>query len=191
MDIILASGSPRRSELLKQIGLDFTVKTSDADESYSENASPENIVVELSSRKAEAVFDELLPYNNTAIIAADTIVVHKDQILGKPKNRNDAVNMLKSLSDDVHQVYTGVTILYYVDKKISVENFYECTDVYFYKLEDKQINDYVDTWEPMDKAGSYGIQGKGAVLVRKIDGDYYSVVGLPVARVYNSLKKYM
>lgn len=191
IDIILASGSPRRSELLKQIGVEFVVKTSDADESYAADASPENIVAELSSRKAYAVFDEVLPIKDTVIIAADTIVVHKGEILGKPKDRNNAFNMLKSLSDDVHQVYTGVTMLYYVNNKITFETFYECTDVYFYKLNDDEINKYVDTWEPMDKAGGYGIQGKGAILVKKIDGDYYSVVGLPIAKVYNSLKIYL
>lgn len=191
LDIILASGSPRRSELLKQIGIKFSVKTSDADESYPEGASPENIVAELSSRKAYAVFEEILPYSNTAIIAADTIVVHNGDILGKPKSREDAFNMLNSLSDEVHQVYTGVTIVYYIDNKISFENFYECTNVYFNRLSEEEINKYIDTWEPMDKAGAYGIQGKGAVLVKKIEGDYYSVVGLPVAKVYNSIKKYL
>ncbi len=191
IDIILASGSPRRSELLKQIGIQFSVKTSDADESYPNNEAPENIVAELSSRKAFAVFEEVLPYNNTAIIGADTIVVHKGDILGKPKNREDAFNMLSSLSDNVHQVYTGVTIVYYIDNIISSETFYECTNVYFNKLSDDEINRYINTWEPMDKAGAYGIQGKGAVLIKKIEGDYYSVVGLPIARVFESLKKYL
>lgn len=191
LDIILASGSPRRAELLKQIGLEFTVKPGDADESYPKGASPQSIVTELSSRKAYAVFDHVLPYNDTAIIAADTIVVHKGNILGKPKDRADAFNMLTSLSDDVHQVYTGVTIVYYVNKKITFETFYECTNVYFNKLTENEINKYIDTWEPMDKAGAYGIQGKGAVLVKKIEGDFYSVVGLPVAKVYESIKGYL
>ncbi len=191
IDIILASGSPRRAEILSQIGIDFKVITSKADEDFDKGTSPENIVVDLSSRKASAVFEEVLPYNDTAIIAADTIVVHNNKILGKPKDKNDAVNMLKELSDDVHQVYTGVTIFYYVHNKINVENFYEKTDVYFNKLDDETIEKYVATWEPMDKAGAYGIQGKGAVLVKKIDGDYYTVVGLPASRVYNSLKKYL
>ena len=136
MDIILASGSPRRTQLLKQIGIDFKVKTSDADESYPQGTAPENIVAALSSRKASAVFEELLPYKDTAIIAADTIVVHKGDVLGKPKDEEDAYNILKSLSDDVHFVYTGVTILYYMNNKISFETFYECTKVYFNSLTD-------------------------------------------------------
>lgn len=191
IDVILASGSPRRAELLKQIGIDFKVITSKADEDFDKSSAPENIVVDLSSRKASAVFEDVLPYKNTAIIAADTIVVHKGEILGKPKDKDDAVRMLKSLSNDVHQVYTGVTIFYYVNNSINVENFYEKTDVYFNELDDNEIDKYIATWEPMDKAGAYGIQGKGAVLVKKIDGDYYTVVGLPLSKVYYSLKKYM
>lgn len=191
IDIILASGSPRRSELLKQIGLNFEVKTSMADESFDANETPENIVMDLSSRKASAVFDENIPFKDTVIIAADTIVVHKGNILGKPKDKQDAIDMLQSLSGDVHQVYTGVTMFYYVNNAISVESFYEKTDVYFNQLDMTEIEKYVATWEPMDKAGAYGIQGQGAVLVNKIDGDFYTVVGLPVSKVYNSLKKYL
>ena len=191
IDIILASGSPRRSELLKQIGIDFKVITSQADESYPTGTAPENIVTALSSRKASAVFDDVLPFRNTAIIAADTIVVHNNEVLGKPKDKEDAINMLSNLSGDVHQVYTGVTILYYVNNSISIENFYDKADVYFNELSQDEIISYVDTLEPMDKAGSYGIQGKGAVLVKKISGDYYSIVGLPLSKVYNSLKRYL
>lgn len=191
LDIILASGSPRRADLLRQIGIDFKIFTSNTDETFDPSSAPENIAVDLSSRKASAVFEEILPETNTAIIAADTIVVHKSKVLGKPKDRDDAVAMLRELSNDVHQVYTGVTIFYYVDNKINVENFCEKVDVYFNEMTDDEIKKYVDTWEPLDKAGSYGIQGKGAVFIRKIDGDYYSVVGLPLSRVYNSLKQYM
>lgn len=191
IDVILASGSPRRADLLKQVGIDFKIFTSRTDESFDEEASPENIAMDLSSRKASFVFEEVMPTTDTAVIAADTIVVYNGKVLGKPKDRDDAINTLKSLSGNTHQVYTGVTIYYYVNNCINVENFYEKVDVEFYDISENEILKYVDTWEPMDKSGSYGIQGKGAVFVKKIDGDYYSVVGLPIARIYNSLKKYM
>ncbi len=189
MDIILASGSPRRYELLKQIGLDFKVITSEVDESYDKEAAPADTVMELALRKAEAVFTSELPVKNTVVIGSDTIVVHKGKILGKPGNREDAVNMLSELSGDVHHVYTGVAMYYFMNNKIFIENFADRADVYFRKLSKKEIEKYVDTGEPMDKAGAYGIQGKGAVLIEKIEGDYYTIVGLPVVRVYCSLER--
>lgn len=189
MDIILASGSPRRYDLLKQIGLDFRVITSEADESYDEKWPPADIVMELSLRKAEAVFLNNLPEKDTVVIGSDTIVVHKNRILGKPSDKADAVNMLQELSGDVHHVYTGVTMYYFINNKIFIESFADCADVHFRKLTDKEINSYVDSGEPMDKAGAYGIQGKGAVLVEKIQGDFYTIVGLPIVKVYESLER--
>lgn len=189
MDIILASASPRRSELMKQAGFDFRVSVCNTDESYDEGLSPADIVMELALRKADAVFDKEMPENDAVVVAADTIVVLGDEILGKPKDRKDAVRMLGELSGRKHLVYTGTALYYYVKGKVSVENFAECTEVYFRELDDNTINEYVDSWEPMDKAGAYGIQGKGAVLIDKICGDYYTIVGLPIAKVYHSIKK--
>ncbi len=189
MDIILASGSPRRFELLKQIGLEFKVITSEADENYDKDRSPADIVMELSLRKAEAVFTDNLPHKDTVVIGSDTIVVHKGSILGKPADRDEAFNMLTELSGDVHQVYTGVTLYYFKDNRIFIESFADKADVHFRKLSEKEIKKYIDSGEPMDKAGAYGIQGKGAILVEKIEGDFYTIVGLPVVRVYESLEK--
>lgn len=188
MDIILASGSPRRSELMKQVGFDFKVSTCNTDESYDEGMTPSEIVMELSLRKADAVFDKEMPEKDTVVVAADTIVAIDNEILGKPKDRNDAIRMLSKLSGKKHQVYTGVTLYYYVAGRVFIENFADCADVYFRELSQDTIISYVDSWEPMDKAGAYGIQGLGAILVDKIDGDYYTIVGLPIAKVYHSIK---
>ena len=186
MDIILASGSPRRSDLMKQVGLDFRVSTCNTDESYDSSLSPADIVMELSLRKADAVFDKEMPEKDTVVVAADTIVVLDNEILGKPKDRNDAVRMLTELSGRKHQVYTGVALYYYVGGRVFIENFADCADVYFRELSQDMINEYVDSWEPMDKAGAY--EGLGAVLVDKIDGDYYTIVGLPISKVYHSIR---
>ena len=188
MDIILASGSPRRSELMKQVGFDFKVSTCNTDESYDEGMTPSEIVMELSLRKADAVFDKEMPEKDTVVVAADTIVAIDNEILGKPKDRNDAIRMLSELSGKKHQVYTGVTLYYYVAGRVFIENFADCADVYFRELSQDTIISYVDSWEPMDKAGAYGIQGLGAILVDKIDGDYYTIVGLPIAKDYHSIK---
>ena len=188
MDIILASGSPRRSDLMKQVGLEFRVSTCNTDESYDKNLTPAEIVMELSLRKADAVFDKEMPEKDTVVVAADTIVAMDNEILGKPKDRNDAIRMLKELSGRKHQVYTGVTMYYYVGGRVFIENFADCADVYFRELSGETITAYVDSWEPMDKAGAYGIQGLGAILVDKIDGDYYTIVGLPISKVYHSIK---
>lgn len=188
MDIILASGSPRRSDLMKQVGLEFRVSTCNTDESYDKSLTPAEIVMELSLRKADAVFDKEMPEKDTVVVAADTIVAMDNEILGKPKDRNDAIRMLKELSGRKHQVYTGVAMYYYVGGRVFIENFADCADVYFRELSDETITTYVDSWEPMDKAGAYGIQGLGAILVDKIDGDYYTIVGLPVSKVYHSIK---
>lgn len=191
-DIILASQSPRRQDLLKQVGIDFRVVCSNCDERYSEELTPAQIVTELSSRKADSVFDKVLSADEIAdkiaVIAADTIVALDNKILGKPKDRADAFAMLKSLSGREHSVYTGVTIVYATLGKVTAESFVGKTDVSFFDLTDEEIDAYIATWEPMDKAGAYGIQEKGAVLAEGIKGDYYTIVGLPVAKVYRSLK---
>ena len=188
--IILASGSPRRSELLKQIGIDFTVSVTDTDESYDADMPAHQVVYELALRKASAAFDALLPFENTAIIASDTVVALEDRILGKPQSDEKAFEMLSQLSGKKHTVYTGVSVYYFINNKIEVDTFVEAADVYFDVLSDEEIKSYIDTGEPSDKAGAYGIQGIGAKFIKKIDGDYYTIVGLPINRLYKSLKEH-
>ena len=183
--LILASGSPRRRELMSQVGLDFTVVTSDADENIKE-MEPEDYVRELSSVKAQSVLEQYADKDDSVIvIGADTIVYHKGEILTKPKDEEDAFRILKSLEGQIHQVYTGVTICS-THKNVS---FYEKTDVWVYDMTDEEIRDYISTGEPMDKAGSYGIQGLFGIYVKGINGDYNNVVGLPVARLFYEMKK--
>ncbi|RGT52738.1 Maf family protein [Lachnospira eligens] len=184
--LILASGSPRRRELMSQVGLDFTVVTSDADENIKE-MEPEDYVRELSSIKAQSVLEQYADKDDSVIvIGADTIVYYKGEILTKPKNEEDAFRILKSLEGQIHQVYTGVTICS-AHKNVS---FYEKTDVWVYDMTDEEIRDYISTGEPMDKAGAYGIQGKFAAYIKGIEGDYNNVVGLPVARLVHELKAF-
>ncbi len=183
--VILGSGSPRRKELMAQIGLQFEVIVSDADENISETW-PDRMVMELSKNKAEAVWNSLDDKSKaeSIVIGADTIVYNDGKVLGKPKDEEDAYNMIKSLQDGVHSVYTGVTL--YGEEVVS---FFEETKVYVYPMTDEEIRSYIATKDPMDKAGAYGIQGLFAAFVKGIEGDYNNVVGLPVARVYQELKK--
>ena len=181
--IILASGSPRRKELLKLITDDFKIVVSDADESVGEDVLPSELTEILSIRKAEAVVN--LVNDDDVIISADTVVALDNRILGKPKDRQDAFNMLKMLSGKTHNVITGVTVL----KGDKRETFSVCTEVTFYALTDDEINCYLNNDEYKDKAGSYGIQGFGGLFVEKINGDYNNVVGLPVGRIYQEIKK--
>jgi len=180
MKIILASNSPRRKELLEQVGIEFEIMSSDVDE-ITDKTAPADVVMDLSRIKAEAV-----ARNNKGVVvlAADTVVAYNGQILGKPKDEDDAFKMLKLLSGKAHQVFTGVTI---VDEAGESNSFFESTDVLMYENSDELIKKYIATGEPMDKAGAYGIQGKGAVLVKEIKGDYNNVVGLPLSRVCKEL----
>lgn len=182
-EIILASASPRRKKLLSTAGLDFTVKVADVEEIIPENASPDEVVKSLALQKAQAVAK-----NNpdSIVIGSDTVVALDGIILGKPKDAEDAVKMLKALSGRSHTVYTGVALI----NGEKIKNFCEATEVEFYPLTEDEIRSYVATGEPMDKAGAYGIQGKGCVLVRKIDGDYFNVVGLPVSKVCRELRDF-
>jgi len=183
--IILASQSPRRRELLKLIDVDFDVLPSDCDECTHET-EPGPMVLELSKQKALDVVNKTRE-EDAFIVGSDTIVVYNGKILGKPKTEKEAFEMLKSLSGNTHQVYTGVTI---VDKKSgAVKSFYEVTDVCMYQVSDEEIHGYIATGDPFDKAGGYGVQSKGAFLVKEIKGDFYTVVGLPVARLYRELIK--
>lgn len=182
--IILASGSPRRKELLEQVGLSFEIRISSCEEIITKSL-PQDIVMELSDQKATHISSQLnsLEKENSFIIGADTIVAIDNQILGKPSSPENAFSMLENLSGNVHQVYTGVTLILFKDGICHKKSFYEKTDVYFYSLTPEKIQSYVDTMDCMDKAGAYGIQGRAAAFVRKIDGDYNNVVGLPVARL--------
>lgn len=190
--IILGSASPRRRELLSQIGLEFEVVISHKDECY-ESTVPEEIVKELALMKAENAASELEDrggLNDTVVIGADTIVVLDHRILGKPKDEKDAYQMLSDLQGRAHQVYTGAAILDFGhDGKRDVCVHAVETKVYVHEMDRQEILSYINTGEPMDKAGAYGIQGKFAAYIDKIEGDYYNVVGLPVSYVYQQLKR--
>lgn len=183
-DIILASASPRRKELLEKAGITFDTVTADFDEALPENILPCDAVMLLANGKAAAVAES---YNDKIVIGSDTVVAYNGEILGKPKNHEDAKRMLQLLSGKTHSVFTGVCIIC-GDKK---DAFYTETKVTFYDLSQQEIAEYVSTNEPMDKAGAYGIQGKGCLLVKKIEGDYFTVVGLPVAQTVRRIKKYL
>ena len=174
MDIILASQSPRRKELMGQIGLKFKVISPNVDEHMEGNPSPAQLVEELSLRKARAV--ERQADGEALIVAADTVVALEGTVLGKPEDEREAFAMLSALSGNRHYVYTGVTVLR--DGREVTQH--EVTTVTFRELEPDEISSYIATGEPMDKAGAYGIQGLGALLVSGIEGDYFNVMGLPV-----------
>ena len=188
--LILASASPRRRELLAQIGLDFEVMPGGGEERITCFA-PADIVRELAEGKAEEVFDALEAgkREDALVLGADTIVVHRGCILGKPADERDAKNMLGSLCGDTHQVYTGVAFCWLEEGQVRKESFYECTGVEVYPATKEEIQSYINTGDPMDKAGAYGIQGRFAAYIKRIDGDYNNVVGLPVGRVYQEMKK--
>lgn len=183
MSLILASASPRRKELISFISDDVRIIPSDADETLPEEIIPSKASEYLSAIKAESVYN-LHP--DDIVIGCDTIVLADDEILGKPKDREDAFRMLKLLSGNVHQVITGVTII----SKERRETFSESTDVEFYPLSDEEIYSYIDTKDPFDKAGAYGIQTQGCLLVRGVKGDFFNVVGLPVAELKRHLDKF-
>lgn len=185
--IILASASPRRRELLTQIGLTFEVVVSESEEKIT-STEPAKVVEELSIQKAEAVWEKLAQ-NHNIVIGADTVVACDGKILGKPSNVENAVEMLRLLQGRGHEVYTGVTVLYEENGEKRALTFHEKTTVHFYPMTEAQIREYVATGDPMDKAGSYGIQGFCARYIRSIEGDYNNVVGLPAGRVYQELHK--
>ena len=175
MSIILASASPRRKELLGLFHVPFEIRVADIDEAMDLSKAPYDEVARVSRLKALAVPRE----NDDTVIAADTIVVCEGRVLGKPKNEADAKSMLRLLSGREHQVMTGVTVL----RGARCETFTEVTDIHFRPLTDAEIDGYVATGEPMDKAGSYGIHGGAALFCTHMVGDYYNVMGLPVCRL--------
>ena len=192
MEVILASASPRRKELLEQIGISFQIKVSTGEEKMTEE-DPGKAVEGLALQKALQVKEQRKKERQKeekpeaeVIIGADTVVVYDGQILGKPKSRGNAVCMLTMLQGKTHEVYTGVAICTEENGE-KVKTFHEKTKVTFYPMTQEEIQWYVDTKEPMDKAGAYGIQGLGARYIERIDGDYNTVVGLPVGRLYQEL----
>ncbi len=190
MKIYLASASPRRRELLAQIGLQFEVKVSNVQEKASAS-DPAKVVEELSRQKARAVFEELAA-GHLLVIGADTVVAADGRILGKPAGREEAVEMLELLSGRTHEVFTGVTLICRdACGQVFSKTFHERTEVSFYAMSGKEIGDYVSTGDCMDKAGAYGIQGFCARYIREIKGDYNNVVGLPAGRLYQEAKEWL
>ena len=183
MHVILASGSPRRRALLDMVGISCEVCIPDIEEN-TDKTVPSEIVKDLSLQKALSVAPK---YPGKAVLAADTIVEIDGRILGKPKTEDEAFSMLKMLSGRTHSVYTGVALIF---PDGSRDSFYSETRVTMFDNSDDLIRDYISTGEPMDKAGSYGIQGTGAYLVEKVDGDYGTIVGLPVSIVFRKLREY-
>ncbi|MCR5846893.1 MAG: Maf family protein [Lachnospiraceae bacterium] len=182
MKIILASKSPRRKELLESIGAKIEIMPSEAEEDIVEN-NPFELVKKLSEIKAVSVYDKIrdgIKNEDVCVLGADTIVFANGKILGKPKDRAEAYEMIKSISDNVHSVYTGFTIIFSDGRKITD---YSETKVHVIDMSEQQINEYIDTNEPYDKAGGYGIQGLFGKYVERIEGDYDNVVGLPIGRI--------
>lgn len=197
--IVLASASPRRKELLEQIGMEFEICPAQGEEMITAS-EPDQVVLELSAQKAKEVASGILSYNekhqelvtpeDILVIGADTVVAYNQQILGKPKDEADAKRMLTLLSGKTHSVFTGVTFIFMDrDNRCGQYSFFEETKVEFYPMSESEIDVYVASGNCMDKAGSYGIQGSFAAYVKGIHGDYNNVVGLPVARLCQELKK--
>lgn len=185
MDIILASASPRRKEILGNTNVKFTVIKSEIDEVVLDNEKPQVVVMRLAFEKC---LDIASKHEEDLVIGADTVVVLDDKILGKPKNENEAYEMIKLLSNKTHQVITGISLI----NVKSGKKIIDCvvSSVKFKDLSEKDIRDYLQTNESLDKAGAYGIQGYGALLVEKIEGDYFNIVGLPISRLSDLLKEH-
>ena len=178
--IILASASPRRRELMELAGYDFEVICADIVEVVPENVQPQEVVMSLALQKAQENEDAV-------VVGSDTVVALDGKILGKPHSESEACEMLRLLSGRTHKVFTGVAVV--GDGK--AKNFFDETDVEFYPLGEDEIKKYVATGEPMDKAGAYGIQGKGSVLVKRINGDFFNVMGLPIAKLYREMSDFV
>ena len=187
-NIILASGSPRRKEIMEQVGLTFSVIPCKKDEIVT-TIVPKEMVEELSRQKALEVYSQLdISMGDVVVIGADTLVAYENQVMGKPKNKEDAIRMIQLLQGNVHQVFTGVTLCVRNNTEETIVTFSEYTDVEIYPMSMNEILDYVETKEPMDKAGAYAIQGIFAQYVKKINGDYNTVVGFPISRILQELK---
>lgn len=196
MKFILASASPRRRELLAQAGIACEVLPSSVEEKITQTIT-HDIVMELASQKAQDVFTSVTGAaengnhedEDLTVIGADTIVSYRGEILGKPSDETEAYDMLSLLADRTHQVYTGVCLLIRKNGSVTRHLFYERTDVTFYPIDNQDLHAYVSSGDPLDKAGAYGIQGSFAIHVKMIQGDYNNVVGLPISRLYQELKK--
>lgn len=184
MRVILASASPRRKELLERIGVKFDILPATGEEVITKEL-PGEVVMELAKQKAEEVAKTAGA--DALVLGADTVVAYEGKILGKPKDEADALRMLTMLSGKEHEVYTGVALIDNRDQ--SMENFFERTKVMMYPVSEEEIRDYIVGGEPMDKAGAYAIQGIGAKFIQKIEGDYNNVVGLPIGRIYQEIKR--
>jgi septum formation protein len=181
--LILASSSPRRQALLKQVKIPHVVKVKQVDESVVDIKDPQETVKQLAILKNQTMG---LPNEGEVILTADTVVSFENEIFGKPKTTDEAFSMLKSMQGNIHEVYTGVMI-----RSLEKEIIYtEKTSVEFWDLSDEELNTYIKTGDPFDKAGAYGIQSEGAILVKRIIGDYFNVVGLPIARTVRELKRF-
>ncbi len=189
ISIILASASPRRAELLLKAGYTFKIIPSTVKEAVT-NGTPDQLVESLAFQKADNVYNTCkqdYKGKDYMVIGADTIVFYDGDVLGKPANEQEAFNMLKMLSDRTHQVYTGLSIIMRKNGEKRTHLLHERTDVTFYPISDYEIKDYIATGDCLDKAGAYGIQGPFAIHVKEIKGDYNNVVGLPIARLYQTL----
>ncbi|MCK5759168.1 MAG: septum formation inhibitor Maf [Clostridiales bacterium] len=182
--LILASGSPRRAEMMARITSEFRIMVPDIDETMTDSESPSEMVERLALEKAQVIIKKT--NGEFPVLAADTIVVH-DRVLGKPTDEEDAYRMLRELADDSHYVITGVAIIHPGNSK-SV-SFTEKTEVFFGSISNSEIRAYVKGGEPMDKAGAYGIQGAGGCFITKINGCFYNVMGFPLNRIYTNLKE--
>lgn len=182
MKIVLASQSPRRRELLQKAGISFSIRNIEISEEIYTEENPQDYVLRMAETKAKegAKHEE-----NALVIGADTIVCIDNEILGKPKDKEDAAEILNKIKGRTHLVYTGVSLN--ISKSEKTVSFVEKTEVHFAEMTDKEISDYIETGEPMDKAGAYGIQDKGALFVKRINGCFYNVMGLPLRRVYEEL----
>ena len=192
LTIVLASASPRRTELLEQGNIKHVVMPSHCEEVITSQV-PSQVVEELSAQKAEDVYQQYEKKNagDFLVIGSDTVVAADGKILGKPKDKEEAYQMISMLQGKAHQVYTGVTLLIMKDGKKIRKTFHECSDVHVYPMCKEEIREYIATGEPMDKAGAYGIQGAFGMYIRGIEGDYNTIVGLPLARVYQEMKEYI
>lgn len=186
-EIVLASGSPRRQEMLTQLGVHFRVQVSQIDENMVEQHTPSFFVKQLATQKAMAVGTQC---KNALVIGADTVVVLDGKILGKPKDEQEAIHMLQQLQGKTHQVYTGISVVHMNESSLQNQQVaHQMTEVTMRPLSDEQIRWYVGTGEPMDKAGAYGIQGKGAIFIEKINGCYFNVVGMSLYLLEELLEK--
>ena len=185
MKVILASASPRRKEILQNTKHNFDIQKPEIEEEILENESPEDLVVRLAYEKA---FDVAKRNTDRLVIGADTIVALDNEVLGKPKDQNEAYQMIKRLSNKTHKVITGISLINLKENKIIKD--YVVSFVTFKDLSEDSIKDYINTNESLDKAGAYGIQGYGALLVKNIQGDYFNIVGLPISRLSDLLKNH-